>query len=218
MNDEDTTMTTTNGTTASTITNGTPLGAPPLTELLLDQAVAGARARTPLPAHPAPDEGESAEPATWSELDQVDVSAIPAASIVVALDGSTFSHAALAPAVQMARCLSVPLAIVQATASAKDLFLEEDLKVECGETDARLSLHEAAAEARAQGLQVTEVLVTGTLAGSPARAILAAAAEFNARMIVLATHGRTGLSRVVHGSVAAEVVHGTDVPVLLVRP
>ena len=37
-------------------------------------------------------------------------------------------------------------------------------------------------------------------------------------MIAMATHGRTGLGRVMMGSVAGEVVRTATVPVLLVRP
>nr|HMQ55592.1 universal stress protein [Anaerolineae bacterium] len=36
-------------------------------------------------------------------------------------------------------------------------------------------------------------------------------------LIVMATHGRTGLKRLVYGSVAEAVLHKADVPILLVR-
>jgi len=36
-------------------------------------------------------------------------------------------------------------------------------------------------------------------------------------LIVMSTHGRSGLQRWAHGSIADEVLHGTDVPTLLVR-
>jgi nucleotide-binding universal stress UspA family protein len=47
--------------------------------------------------------------------------------------------------------------------------------------------------------------------------ILAAATEWPADLIVMGTHGRKGLSRLVLGSNAAEVVRAAPVPVLLVR-
>lgn len=53
--------------------------------------------------------------------------------------------------------------------------------------------------------------------GEPAETILAAAEEIGADLIALATHGRSGLGRVVHGSVATWVVRHTDVPVLVLR-
>ena len=54
--------------------------------------------------------------------------------------------------------------------------------------------------------------------GSPAGVILDVAAEHRATMIALATHGATGLKRLLFGSVAEAVVRKSPVPVLLVRP
>ncbi len=53
--------------------------------------------------------------------------------------------------------------------------------------------------------------------GDPAPAILAAAHEIGATMIVMGTHGRRGLSHVLLGSVAEKVVRTSDLPVLTVR-
>jgi len=54
--------------------------------------------------------------------------------------------------------------------------------------------------------------------GPPAAAILEAQKKYGADMIAMTTHGRTGLGRLVLGSVAQEVVHQSTVPVFLVRP
>jgi nucleotide-binding universal stress UspA family protein len=64
-----------------------------------------------------------------------------------------------------------------------------------------------------------EVGATRTLfrRGDPAEAILAAAAEISPLMIVMGTHGRRGLGRFFLGSVAAEVVRASPVPVVTVR-
>jgi nucleotide-binding universal stress UspA family protein len=53
---------------------------------------------------------------------------------------------------------------------------------------------------------------------STAKAILNFAKEQEVDLIALATHGRGGLSRFVHGSVAERVVRGASVPVLMYRP
>jgi nucleotide-binding universal stress UspA family protein len=53
--------------------------------------------------------------------------------------------------------------------------------------------------------------------GSPVEAITAAAERENADLIAMASHGRTGLSRVFYGSVAAGVLHRVDRPLLLIR-
>jgi len=54
--------------------------------------------------------------------------------------------------------------------------------------------------------------------GSPAEEILHAAAATSSKLIVMASHGRAGLERVVRGSVAEEVLRTTRVPLLLCNP
>lgn len=53
--------------------------------------------------------------------------------------------------------------------------------------------------------------------GGPAEGILHAAENVNAEMIVMSTHGRTGLTRMLMGSVAEEVVRKAKCPVLTVK-
>lgn len=55
------------------------------------------------------------------------------------------------------------------------------------------------------------------LAGEPAEQIDAYAEHHDIGMIVLGTHGRTGLSRIIMGSVAEKVVRGAKCPVLVVK-
>ena len=54
--------------------------------------------------------------------------------------------------------------------------------------------------------------------GSPATAIIEMAEREGVELIVMATHGRTGLLRVLMGSVAEEVVRKAKCPVLTVKP
>lgn len=53
--------------------------------------------------------------------------------------------------------------------------------------------------------------------GPAAETIVDEARELGARMIVVGTRARTGLARMIHGSVAEEVVRSADVPVTTVR-
>lgn len=62
------------------------------------------------------------------------------------------------------------------------------------------------------------VQIQAAAASDPAAAVLEMADQRGAGLLALATHGRGGISRLVAGSVAEKVVHGTHVPVLLVRP
>ncbi|MBE7176609.1 MAG: universal stress protein [Mucilaginibacter polytrichastri] len=52
--------------------------------------------------------------------------------------------------------------------------------------------------------------------GRPSTMVVDFAKEFGADMIVIGTHGRTGLDRLLMGSVAEHVVRHSDVPVLVV--
>jgi nucleotide-binding universal stress UspA family protein len=63
------------------------------------------------------------------------------------------------------------------------------------------------------GVELELRLVTG----DPAMAIVELAEEENADMIIMGTHGRTGLTRLVMGSVAEAVVRRANCPVLTCR-
>lgn len=63
-----------------------------------------------------------------------------------------------------------------------------------------------------EGLEVTHYSEFGDTADG----IIACSKEFNADMIVVGTHSRSGLDRLLMGSVAEHVVRQSDVPVLVV--
>ena len=60
-------------------------------------------------------------------------------------------------------------------------------------------------------------ITTGSYEGFPHVEIIKYANETNADMIVMGTHGRTGLSHVLLGSVTERVIRTSDIPVLTVR-
>jgi nucleotide-binding universal stress UspA family protein len=67
---------------------------------------------------------------------------------------------------------------------------------------------------RDAGIPVCSTVLTG----KPAEEIVAYARKNPYSIIVMATHGRTGLSRLVYGSVAESVLYGVTNPMVLVRP
>lgn len=81
------------------------------------------------------------------------------------------------------------------------------------------SLREAATAALATAAEAAGVTGAKRLVveGLPAPAIVAAAESEGAGLLVVATHGRTGLARVAIGSVAESVVRHASCPVLAVR-
>jgi nucleotide-binding universal stress UspA family protein len=68
-------------------------------------------------------------------------------------------------------------------------------------------------QARAAGVKAKSIIVVGT----PAEVIVRAARTRHAELIVMGTHGRSGLSRFLLGSVASRVVATSPCPVLTVR-
>lgn len=71
---------------------------------------------------------------------------------------------------------------------------------------------EAEAKRRATDVQ------TETLTGTPEESIIIYIEEQDADMVVMSTHGRTGIEQVVFGSVTEEIVRNSPVPVLTVHP
>lgn len=70
-----------------------------------------------------------------------------------------------------------------------------------------------AAEERAS----TDRVVTAMREGAPSREIVEYASEADCDLVVMGTHGRGGLNRLLLGSVAERVVRSSEVPVLTVR-
>jgi nucleotide-binding universal stress UspA family protein len=79
--------------------------------------------------------------------------------------------------------------------------------------EARRILREAADTAAKAGISVE----TRALTGVPHEDILRVARELPADLIILGTHGRTGMSHLLMGSVAEKVVRKAPCPVLTVR-
>ena len=85
--------------------------------------------------------------------------------------------------------------------------VKDDMKV-----DAEKLLGEITAKAGINGM-TERVLVWG----EPANVITEAAQNENFDLIVMATHGRTGLTRLFLGSVAEKVIRHSPCPVLVMR-
>ena len=146
--------------------------------------------------------------------------------IIVAVDGSETSWCALRHAVNLAAEQRARLRIVHAIEWIEHLAvsLAGDRPVDM--TAIRKSMHRvgdrvlAGAEAYASALQVEAeaALVEGEEPEDrTARLLEREATRWNADLIVLGTHGRSGLDRFVLGSVAESMIRMTRQPVLLIR-
>ena len=138
--------------------------------------------------------------------------------VLVALDGSPRSEGILPFIVQIARPLDLEVVLVRVirpiappTIEGTTYFTVDDVAARL--TEARKYLATLAADLRGTGVRVT----TDARHGEPVREIVAAARAAEADMIAMTTHGRSGVSRLVFGSVAAAVLREADVPVLMMR-
>jgi nucleotide-binding universal stress UspA family protein len=93
---------------------------------------------------------------------------------------------------------------------APETYDEIDQKIR---TDAEQRLSALVLEARQQGVGARTLL----LYGDPYEAIENAAAEQDVDLVIMGTHGRTGVSRFFLGSVASRLIATSPCPVLTVR-
>jgi len=142
--------------------------------------------------------------------------------ILHATDFSRASRAAFAKAVEMAKANRAELLLLHVLApltpivAAGEGYMPPDTyeKIEAStRAAAQKQLDALVAAARKSRVRATGLLAEG----SPAEQIVRVAKSKRADLIVLGTHGRTGLARFLVGSVASRVVSMAPLPVLTVR-
>ena len=138
---------------------------------------------------------------------------------LVAVDGSALSERVLAHAFALASATGARLRVV----TVEDIgLLRAEAIANAGmavftpgtEETARLALDDARDQARRAGAPAD--FATITLA-DPAPAIVKEATARGASLIIVGSHGRTGIARALLGSVAEHVVRHAHCPVLVVR-
>jgi universal stress protein A len=142
-------------------------------------------------------------------------------TILVPVDFSTCSLLVTRQAAGLARRLDAGLVLLHVAELPADLAPDTHVRPDGVELsaadylvdDTRRRLAPYAAAARDVGAAVS----VDVRLGSVVPTILAAADELRADLVVIGTHGRTGLARIVLGSVAEGVAHRAHVPVMLVR-
>ncbi len=138
-------------------------------------------------------------------------------AIVVPLDGSELAERALPYAAEFARALDARLLLVTVWEGA-DETLELVLK---GVAEELFSTAEKKFEEYLFGVakRIKDVPVDAeVLAGHPADEIVRLVAERDIEMLVLSSHGRSGLGRFWFGSVGSQLVRRASVPRLVIGP
>jgi len=140
--------------------------------------------------------------------------------ILVAVDGSDAASAGLREALRLAKSEGAQLFILHVVNEAMPYTPLAGAPpinfIEILQESGRRVLEQARREAHAAGVPATTLLVESE-ERSAAHGILEQARKHEADLIILGTHGRRGLRRLVLGSDAELVVRGASAPVLLVR-
>lgn len=134
--------------------------------------------------------------------------------IMVALDGSVLAEAALSNALDLAEKNGATLSLLRA---AEIHALPGTDKIGAQMTAIREAEEYLAAVVRRLADRGFRRAETHVWYGPPAAAIVEAAAAQKVDLIVMSTHGRSGLGRLILGSVTESVLRGTATPILIVR-
>jgi nucleotide-binding universal stress UspA family protein len=137
--------------------------------------------------------------------------------ILVPLDGSELSEAVLSVVARLAGPFDFAIELLRVIESipayaAAELTLERTEEIVRGEeADAEGYLAKVAVPLEASGCRVTRTIARGLAVDT----ILRAARDGSAGLIAMTTHGRSGIGRLLLGSVAERVLRSAPVPVLL---
>jgi nucleotide-binding universal stress UspA family protein len=137
-----------------------------------------------------------------------------AKKILVPLDGSRLAESALDMAMTFARD-DATLILLRATEGHAGAFTDPAEAQVAAVREAEGYLASVAARLRRLGAKNVD---TSVWYGPPVEAITDAAQLRKVDLIVMSSHGRTGLGRLILGSVAESVLRATSTPILLLRP
>ncbi len=134
--------------------------------------------------------------------------------ILIAVDGEAVSAHAAQVGVQLACCVTGEVAfvhVVELALTHAPGIAAEDLVAEAKKDGKRIL---SAAQDSISPLFAAREFIR---VGKPAHEIVAVAKEWSADVIVMGSHGRHGIPRVLLGSVAEAVMRHADCPVLVIR-
>ena len=139
--------------------------------------------------------------------------------ILVPLDGSGFAEVALRHALTLSQCFDSKVTLVRVVVSpftlvSPDMVLAgAEQQMSSLKEQAELYLNGIKGEICKEGVNCSSIVLEGPVASS----IVDYAEKEGIDLIVMTTHGRSGLDRWVFGSVAEKVLRAAPCPVLLIR-
>lgn len=140
---------------------------------------------------------------------------------LVPLDGSSFAEEALPHAMAFAQAFQGEMALMHVY--EPPILTEEDILTKADKVGRQLTKEQEEIEAYIAGLahnmrQMGLNVRTDLRSGDIVQSILEEEYSADAAMVIMATHGRTGLRRALFGSVALDVLRRGGLPMLLIRP
>lgn len=140
--------------------------------------------------------------------------------ILFAHDGTEFAEAAKPHLIGLATATGAEVVLLRAVDTPVTSVTGAAPGGEPGAPVAGVAYNDRVEQMREELIEAGVAQVRTTMVeGAPAAAILATAADLNCDLVVMATHGRSGIERALLGSVADQVVrHARGFAVLLVRP
>jgi len=137
--------------------------------------------------------------------------------ILVPLDGSVVSETILDHARKLAKADGAELVLLQVANSAGEIF--NDPSIAADDLNAVASADKSYMETLLARMKSEGVLASVEVREGPvAETILSVANEMNVDMIAMSTHGRSGLQKLLMGSITEWMIQHSHVPVLVLRP
>jgi len=142
--------------------------------------------------------------------------------ILVPLDGSKLAESVLPHAQAIAKLAEASVELVHVTEPVElptrggiALSIDDLKQIELhSRRDAQDYLRSVVNRLRRAGIRTHSKLLTGKAADS----LVDYLHERNFDMVILATHGRSGISRWIWGSVAERILRSSVIPILIIRP
>jgi nucleotide-binding universal stress UspA family protein len=142
--------------------------------------------------------------------------------IMVPLDGSKLAECVIPHAQEIAKLSKASIELVQViepvelpTRGGLALSIDDLKQIDTySKNDAERYLNEILSRLKNVGIKARSKVLIGKAADS----LIDYIHEGNFDLIIMATHGRSGISRWIWGSVAERILHHSSIPVLIIRP
>ena len=143
--------------------------------------------------------------------------------ILVATDGSALSKKAVTSAIELAALANAELLALKVIPRYPQSYFEGGLALQAAEVsrvekqwadEGQAVVDEVEKEAVAKGVKTTAITVKSDFVSD---AVIAAAKKHKCDLIVMASHGRRGIKRLLLGSETQQVLTHSHIPVLVLR-